>query len=117
MAKKTTTKKSTTKKTTKKVTKVVEEAPIEVQDFEVAVTEEVEVMNGDPTVIVSVEEPEPTPEPIEEPTTEEPMILNEEESSVAPIEEPVVEGVETKEIKKKFKSVFGYLWNGQEMDY
>jgi len=103
MAKKETNKK-TTKKSTKK--KVVEEAPIEVQQFEeaapVEVTEEaepenvevtqVEVMNGDPTVVVPTEEAET---PVEEETPQE-------------------------EIKPKtnvFKRMFGYIWNGQEMDY
>ena len=103
MAKKETNKK-TTKKSTKK--KVVEETPIEVQQFEeaapVEVTEEaepenvevtqVEVMNGDPTVVVPTEE----------------------------VEIPVEEEAPQEEIKPKtnvFKRMFGYIWNGQEMDY
>ncbi|MBO6256284.1 MAG: hypothetical protein J6O49_22000 [Bacteroidaceae bacterium] len=96
MAKKETTKK-TTKKSTKK--KIVEEAPIEVQEFEEAaaleVTEEaepenvevteIEVMNGDPAVVVPTEE-------------------------VAPQEE-------IKPNKNGFRRTFGFIWNGQEMDY
>ena len=111
MAKKETNKK-TEKKSTKK--KVVEEAPIEVQQFEeaapVEVTEEaepenvevtqVEVMNGDPTVVVPTEEVE----------------IPVEEEEAAPIEEETPQ----EEIKPKtnvFKRMFGYIWNGQEMDY
>lgn len=111
MAKKETNKK-TTKKSTKK--KVVEEAPIEVQQFEeaalVEVTEEaepenVEVMNGDPTVVVPTEEAET---PVEEEAPEE--------EEAAPVEEETPQ----EEIKPKtnvFKRMFGYIWNGQEMDY
>ena len=65
-----------------------------------------ETMNGDPAVVTPVEEPEPL---VEEPVTEE----------VTPTEE-VYEPVPEEEIKPKknvFKRMFGYIWNGQEMDY
>ena len=123
MAKKETTNKKTTKKSTKK--KIVEEAPIEVQEFEEAaaleVTEEVgpenvevteiEVMNGDPAVVVPTEEVEAQEEeaPAEEeaaPEVDEPA--------------PVEEAAPQKEIKPKkngFRRMFGFIWNGQEMDY
>ena len=134
MAKKETTKKKTTTKKTSK--KVEEQAPIEVQEFEEAaslevvepqeevaplttldeeeeiegvdetklnemrreyeVKEEVEVMNGDPAVVTPVEEAEPEPTP------------------------QVVEPISEKEAKARggvFKRMFGYIWNGQEMDY
>ena len=138
-------KKETTKKTTKKAAKKLEEqAPIEVQEFEEAaalevvepqeevvplttldeeiegvdeaklnemrreygVKEEVEVMNGDPAVVTPVEEPEPL---VEESVTEE-VIPTEEVDEPAPKEQ-------IKPKKSVFKRMFGYIWNGQEMDY
>jgi hypothetical protein len=62
-------------------------------------------MNGDPTVVVPTEEVEI---PVEEETPEE--------EKAAPIEKEAPQ----EEIKPKnnvFKRIFGYIWNGQEMDY
>ena len=144
MAKKETTKKKTTTK--KAVKKLEEQAPIEVQEFEEAAALEVvepqeeaapaevrqeildkikfddavlenlkkedekviegfETMNGDPAVVTPVEEAEPLVEE-QEKIEEEPV----EEETPAPQEK----------IKPKnsvFKRMFGYIWNGQEMDY
>lgn len=110
-------KKEAKSKTTKKVKKVVEEAPVEVKEFEEAApieaieetpskpedmgSAEIEVMNGDPTVVVPVEEAAPV----------------EEDTPSVEIKDIVVEGVEVKEIKNNFRNSFGYLWNGQEVDY
>lgn len=119
MAKKETTKKATTKKkTTKK--KVEAEPKVNVEDFEVAasvdteveVTEaEVEVMNGDPSVVTPVEEAEPVKE---EETPREDSNVEVIEIKSETIEESVVEEIKPKNI---FKRMFGYIWNGQEMDY
>ena len=144
MAKKETTKKKTTaKKATKKLE---EQAPIEVQEFEEAAALEVvepqeeaapaevrqeildkikfddavlenlkkedekaiegfETMNGDPAVVTPVEEAEPLVE--EQEKIEEESV---EDETPAPQEK----------IKPKnsvFRRMFGYIWNGQEMDY
>lgn len=122
MAKKETTKK-TTKKSTKK--KIVEEAPIEVQEFEEAaaleVTEEaepenvdvteIEVMNGDPAVVIPTEEVEAQEE--EAPAEEE---AAPEVDEPAPVEEAALRE-EIKPKKDGFRRTFGFIWNGQEMDY
>ena len=118
MAKKETTKKKTTKKDVKKLE---EQAPIEVQEFEEAAAlevveetkvepeniapAEVEVMNGDPAVVTPVEEAEPLVE--EQEKIEEESV---EEETPEPQEE-------IKPKKNVFKRMFGYIWNGQEMDY
>ena len=120
-------KKEIKKKVVNKPTKkIVEETPIEVQEFEEAASlevveataeePEVEVVNGDPAVIAPVEEPEPEAPAIEEPTTEEPVIVNESDiETVQPVEAKVEEKNNRKD--NMFKRMFGYIWNGQEMDY
>lgn len=118
-------KKETTKKTTKKAAKKLEEqAPIEVQEFEEAAAlevvepqeeaapAEVEVMNGDPAVVTPVEEPA-APMAVDEPELEDeelPEAAEPEEEAPAPKEQ-------IKPKKSVFKRMFGYIWNGQEMDY
>jgi hypothetical protein len=146
MAKKETTKK-TTKKTAKKLEEqapievqefeeaaaleIVEETKVEPEDigpaevrqeildkikFDDAVLENLEkedekaiegfeTMNGDPAVVTPVEETEPLVE--EQEKIEEESV---EEETPAPQEK----------IKPKnsvFRRMFGYIWNGQEMDY
>jgi hypothetical protein len=128
MAKKETTKK---KATTKKATKKLEEqAPIEVQEFEEAAAlevvepqeeaapAEVEVMNGDPAVVTPVEEPA-APMAVDEPESEDEELPD----AAEPVEvEPVKEEAPAPQEKIKpknsvFRRMFGYIWNGQEMDY
>ena len=98
-------KKETTKKTAKKITKKVEKkkeimneelekaveeaAPVEQEDITPA---EVEAVNGDPAVVVPEE------------------ALVEEQKEI--VQQEVI-----KPQKSTFKSGFGYIWNGQEMDY
>ena len=129
MAKKNTTKKSANK------TKVDNKAKVTVEELESPVIEEtveaepeVEVMNGDPAVVIPAEEVETFED---EPADEEPMVddgpfmkdpttgdlvpaepLREKQEEEAP-------AVEEKIIPKKsvIKHMFGYIWNGQEMDY
>lgn len=134
-------KKNTTKKSAKKV-KVENKAKVTVEELESPVVEEtvqeeeVEVMNGDPAVVIPTEEVETfEDEPAEtfedEPADEEPMVddgpfmedpttgdlvpaepLREKQEEEAP-------AVEEKITPKKnvIKRMFGYIWNGQEMDY
>ena len=132
MAKKETTKK---KATTKKATKKLEEqAPIEVQEFEEAAAlevveetkvepedmgpAEVEVINGDPAVVIPVEEPA-APMAVDEPESEDEELPD----AAEPVEvEPVKEETPAPQEKIKpknsvFRRMFGYIWNGQEMDY
>ena len=131
-------KKEATKKTTKKAAKKLEEqAPIEVQEFEEAAAlevveetadmgpAEVEVMNGDPAVVTPVEEPAP-PMAVDEPESEDEELPDDwgEPDAAEPVEvEPVKEEASAppqEQIRPKrnmFKRVFGYIWNGQEMDY
>ena len=94
--KKKTTKKTTTKKTTtKKVEKPVEVVGPIVEE-EVIETEEkvLEVMNGDPTVVI----------PVEESNKEE--IADEEPKNEA-----------KKKITRKINRAIGYFWNGQMIDF
>ena len=117
-AKKTTaTKKVTPKKTTKKVEEPVEEINLvgateekvlevfnnmkeeklnNLSDFKkIEPYTKVEVMNGDPSVVV----------PVEEPKKEE----------VVPVEEPKKEP--KKKIMRKINRAIGYFWNGQMIDF
>jgi hypothetical protein len=76
---------------------------------------EVEVMNGDPSVVAPVEEAAPIEE---EPVTDdltpgEPL----EEIDNKTQEEKKEPQVGTKPKKNVIKRLFGYIWNGQEMDY
>ena len=129
-------KKGTTKKITKKVeskTKVNTKPEITQEELEEPVVtnldrttepaeplrakqeSEVEVMNGDPSVVAPVEEAAPVEE---EPVTDdltpgEPL----EEIDNKAQEEKKEPQVETKPKKNVFKRIFGYIWNGQEMDY
>ena len=124
-------KKETTKKTTKKAARKLEEqAPIEVQEFEEAAAlevvepqeeaapAEVEVMNGDPAVVTPVEEPA-APMGVDEPESEDEELPD----AAEPVEvEPVKEETPAPQEKIKpknsvFRRMFGYIWNGQEMDY
>ena len=141
-------KKNTGKKVAKKpIVKKVEEE-VKVEELEQAVdetvqaepednaTEEVEVMNGDPAVVIPAEEVETfEDEPAEtfedEPADEEPMVddgpfmedpttgdlvpaepLREKQEEEAPAPQ---EKITPK--KNVIKRMFGYIWNGQEMDY
>ena len=98
--KKTTTKKATTKKPTKKA-EVVEEpivtGTVEATEEIIGISEPVEIgVNGDPAVVT----------PIEEPIVEEKVI-----------EEPKVEEKPAKKITKKISQSFGYIWNGQMIEF
>lgn len=127
MAKKETTKKSTKKSESKpKVTVNELEAAVE----QAAPIEEVtplEVVNGDPAVVAPVEDAAPVVNDVpysENPVTgeltpAEPLREKQEEPLDA---EPAQEESQKpeEEIKPKknvFKKMFGYIWNGQEMDY
>jgi len=119
MAKKETTKKSTTKKpTTKKTiskereTEIQKEAPKEISED--TDTIDTQVMNGDPSVIV----------PVEEDATN--IVLDAigetiEKVVVAPVELAKEIANETKKIEnkiaRKINNEFGYSWNGQEIDF
>ena len=108
MAKKETTIKNTEPK--KKATVKKDESIISVQSEPDTVTPTVEEfeealealdnMNGDPAVLTPVED---TDAPAEEAVQEE--------------EEPAPAQVENKPKKGIINRMFGYLWNGQEMDY
>ena len=127
-------KKNTTKKSAKKV-KVENKAKVTVEELESPVVEEtvqeepeVEVMNGDPAVVIPTEEvetfeDEPADEEpmvddgpfMEDPTTgdlvsAEPLREKQEEEAPAPQEKITPK-------KNVIKRMFGYIWNGQEMDY
>ena len=77
-----------------------------VEEFEESL-EALEIMNGDPAVIVPVED---TDAPVEEAVKEEEPVKKEE----AP-QQPAQD--ENKPKKGIISRIFGYLWNGQEMDY
>lgn len=127
-------KKNTTKKTAKKI-KVENKAKVTVEELESPVVEEtvqeepeVEVMNGDPAVVIPTEEVETFED---EPADEEPMVddgsfmedpTTEDLVPAEPLREKQEEeapAVEEKITPKKnvIKRMFGYIWNGQEMDY
>lgn len=136
MTKKETTKKAATKKKTaikKKEEPVVitqsEPEPVPtVEDAEKAL----DIMNGDPAVVVPVEEETPVEEEIpqdEQAPEEEEAAPIEETAPVEEIkpeepaeEEPIpnarkiVHHTENKPKKNIVSRIFGYLWNGQEMD-
>lgn len=149
MAKKTNNKKTATnkvKKATIKKETILQDPPIDLEVLEEALKEtivdeptEVEVVNGDPTVVAPVENKEETMENnsfhsfgpkkviigknvkdqnphettslVPENNTEEPQV--EEWDSVKPAREKV----ETKPRRSSFKKIVDYFWNGQEMDY
>lgn len=118
MAKKETVKKTTAKKTTKKVAaKKVEKIE------EVAITEPVQTEE-----VVEVEKPELNYEDLykesvveseqENNDLDELLTMNEEEV----VEKPKETIKETKKVNnnrvnQRIDNIFGYLWNGQEMDY
>ena len=60
------------------------------------------VVNGDPSVLAPVEEPEQEAAPIEEPEPQKEEIK---------VETPI------KKIKNKVNQYFDYLWNGQMIDF
>ena len=103
-SKKTATKRRTTKKpVAKKEKKVVK--PTE---------KEVEVMNGDPSVIT----------PTDDFDKKDEQLMNEaldkvvEDVTVETVEKPIKEAETiTKKITKKIHRYFGYIWNGQAIDY
>jgi hypothetical protein len=114
-------KKNTAKKAAKKI-KAENKANVTVEELESPVVEEtvqeepeVEVMNGDPAVVIPTEEVETFED---EPADEEPMV--DEPVEVEPeVQEEEAPAVEEKITPKKnvIKHMFGYIWNGQEMDY
>jgi len=118
MAKKETVKKTTAKKTTKKVAaKKVEKIE------EVAITEPVQTEE-----VVEVEKPELNYEDLyKEPVVESEQKNNDLDELLTMNEEEVVEKPkenikETKKVNnnranQRVDNIFGYLWNGQEMDY
>ena len=137
MAKKNTAKKAAKKiKAENKVNVTVEELESPVVEETVEEEPEVEVMNGDPAVVIPAEEVETfEDEPAEtfedEPADEEPMVddgpftedpvtgdltpaepLREKQEEEAPAPQ---EKITPK--KNVIKRMFGYIWNGQEMDY
>lgn len=120
-------KNKTVKKVTKKSTAKVKEE-IKVEELESPVVEEtvqeeeVEVINGDPSVVIPTEEAEVFED---EPADEEPMVddqVTEEGVPAEPLRNKQEEEAPTlkEEIipkKNVIKHLFGYIWNGQEMDY
>ena len=139
MAKKETAKKAAPKK--KKATAKEEEPVVitqsepvpTVEDAEKALENALDIMNGDPAVVAPVEEAAPVEEEIpqdEQASEEEEAAPIEEAAPVEEIkseepaeEEPVpnarkiVHHTENKPKRNIVSRVFGYLWNGQEMDY
>jgi hypothetical protein len=106
MAKKNTAKKAAKKiKAENKVNVTVEELESPVVEETVEAEPEVEVMNGDPAVVIPTEEVETFEG---EPADEEPEA--QEEEAPAPQEKITPK-------KNVIKRMFGYIWNGQEMDY
>ena len=122
MAKKETTKKTVAKKAkterkpktkVEEIEKVAEAPAIEVISepepipTENQVEEMIEVMNGDPAVLT---------DPVTESgTVAEPLRAKQEEEQESVEESAPVE--EIKPQKSIFRRMFGYIWNGQEMDY
>ena len=130
MAKKETTKKTATKKkvTVKKeepvvVTQSEPEAIPTVEDAEKAL----DIMNGDPAVVAPVEEEAPVeaeiPQDEQAPEVKVEAPAKEIKPAQPAEEEPVpnakkmVHHAENKPKKSVVRRTFGYLWNGQEMDY
>jgi len=105
-------KKGNTRKTatTKKVEKEVKpiEEPIVETPMEEETVKELEVANGDASVLTPIEEI---------------MEANNEEMVSEPIEEsaeedvPQVENNKENKVSRVIDDMFGYSWNGQEMDY
>ena len=129
MAKKNTAKKAAKKiKAENKVNVTVEELESPVVEETVEEEPEVEVMNGDPAVVIPTEEVETFED---EPADEEPMVddgpfmedpVTGDLTPAEPLREKQEEeapAVEEKITPKKnvIKRMFGYIWNGQEMDY
>ena len=106
MAKKNTAKKAAKKiKAENKVNVTVEELESPVVEETVEAEPEVEMMNGDPAVVIPTEEVETFED---EPAEAEPEA--QEEEAPAPQEKITPK-------KNVIKRMFGYIWNGQEMDY
>ncbi len=112
MAKKETVKKATAKKTTKKVAaKKVEKIE------EVAITEPVQTEE-----VVEVEKPELNYEGLYKESVVESEQENNGVSQEETVDKPKENITETKKINnnrvnQRIDNIFGYLWNGQEMDY
>lgn len=124
MAKKNTAKKAAKKiKAENKVNVTVEELESPVVEETVEAEPEVEVMNGDPAVVIPTEdvetfEDEPAETFEDEPADEEPMVDEPAEAEPEAQEEEAPEPQEKITPKKNvIKRMFGYIWNGQEMDY
>ena len=134
MAKKETVKNSDAKKkapakkktTPKKKAVVKKEEPVVVEEKEVKVEQAtVEVMNGDPSVVVETLAEE---EKLETPVYKEEYVIKDEDTNVPSNTDDVddntqkepkkpVQRKENKPKKNLISRVFDYLWNGQEMDY
>lgn len=129
MAKKNTAKKAAKKiKAENKVNVTVEELESPVVEETVEEEPEVEVMNGDPAVVIPAEEVETFED---EPADEEPMVddgpfmedpVTGDLTPAEPLREKQEEETPAPQEKitpKKnvIKHMFGYIWNGQEMDY
>ena len=115
------------KKTTPKKKAVVKkEEPVVVEEKEVKVEQAtVEVMNGDPSVVVETPAEE---EKLETPVYKEEYVIKDEDANVPSNTDDVddntqkepkkpVQRKENKPKKNLISRVFDYLWNGQEMDY
>lgn len=130
MAKKETTKNAGKKPSTRKKTAKKEEPIVNEQVFEEAAPaeevapvseEKLEVINGDPAVLVEPVIDEPAVDESE--TAEESASIeeNKPEPSVdedpSPLAKKVVHHIENKPKRNIIRRVVDYLWNGQEMDY
>ena len=142
MAKKETTKKNTTKKVTKKAT-AAKTVKNEVKE-EVIEIPTVQIMNGDPAVLEPVGQAEYiSTEPVIEETNEvevkqeevkpakkkedekpheytslvAEVIVNESQPEEYDAAKPAKKKLENNHKPSKIKGIFGYFWNGQEMDY
>ena len=115
------------KKTTPKKKAVVKkEEPVVVEEKEVKVEQAtVEVMNGDPSVVIEAPVEE---EKLETPVYKEEYIIKDEDANMLLNTDDVddntqkepkkpVQQKENKPKKNLISRVFDYLWNGQEMDY
>ena len=145
MARKANTKNTTNRiKVVRKDSKKNEEVIMEDNNINELNVEEELTEVGEDTIIINdepsteVEDEEVVEEVTEEPKTEEEPIVIEEEKAEGPtivdeqpiaeevvekVEEPTVEEEEKKEennnnrVNTRINNMFGYLWNGQEMDY
>jgi hypothetical protein len=110
MAKKEIVKKTTAKKTTKKVADKKVEKTEEVAIIEPVHSEE----------IVDVKVPELNYEDLYKESDKSVVVENEpEEENVEKVKEKITEikKVNNERVNQRIDNMFGYLWNGQEMDY